>query len=395
MGIVDQTKERERLAVLRRQNLMDSPPDASLHSVVARAADVMMAPGAAFSLVDERRVWLKERVGIPFQEISRDDSFCTFTVSANEPQIVENAATSSRYDHNRYVIGTPYIRFYAGVPVRASTGHVLGALFVQDSKPRTLSLPDVQLALLESLAREIELYLACHRLQQQLYAVAEERAMLSESLVHEVGSTAVCLGSLANACRDDSESRRVAERCRHVSERLHELSSAVMRVGDPRSNGIPVNRRRVELHSWFELFGRRVARRLQSHGVELRFSNGLPRKIVTIDAHLLERVVFHVVDHALDASRPGSKILLHGDAAGGRLTLNVADNGPGVPPGVRDRIFEPYFRWHTTAGGGRTSKRLAAGRLAAEALGGSLSLVPRSDSDTEFLIAVPVAELSH
>ena len=392
MGILDQAIEQERLAALRRENLLDSPSDEFFMSVVQRAAELMEAPGAAFSIVDEKRVWLKERFGIPFLEFDRADSFCATTVTTNRPQIVEDARTSERYRKSPCVAGEPHVRFYAGVPVRAGSGHALGALCVFDTKPRKVD--SVQIKLLEGLAREFESHLKYRAVLEQLYAVSEQRALLSEAIVHDVGDAAVALsGALESRSSDDAA--RLAARCRDVSDRLHELALSAMRAGRRPAHGIPVNKCRVELSDWFDLVVKRLAGLACRHEIELLGRNELPRQLVSIDTILIERIAVKLVSSALAVLRPGQTMLVHAELeAGGLLALSVADNGPGIPAAVRDRIFSG-ISGSRTAGRSRQGEPLLASRLAAEALGGSLILVPRSDFGTEFLVRIPIAEFSH
>ena len=90
-----------------------------------------------------------------------------------------------------------------------------------------------------------------------------------------------------------------------------------------------------------------------------------------------------------------NRVLVRGEMGpGGLLTVHVADNGPGIPARERDRIFSSFSR-SERSGHGPTGASLLAGRLAAEALGGSLTLMPRSDFGTEFTVSVPIAEFGH
>ena len=62
--------------------------------------------------------------------------------------VVEDARTDARFSQNPLVVGAPFIRFYAGVPVTDRLSHRLGTLCVLDSEPRQLS-PDQLRGLVE------------------------------------------------------------------------------------------------------------------------------------------------------------------------------------------------------------------------------------------------------
>jgi signal transduction histidine kinase len=67
------------------------------------------------------------------------------------------------------------------------------------------------------------------------------------------------------------------------------------------------------------------------------------------------------------------------------LTIRVEDNGPGIAPAERKRIFDPYF---TTRAEG-TGLGLAITRLVVEAHGGQASVEPLSPYGAAFVIRLP------
>ena len=72
---------------------------------------------------------------------------------------------------------------------------------------------------------------------------------------------------------------------------------------------------------------------------------------------------------------------------GPRLVLTLADEGPGVPPEIRDRLFEPFV---TRGKKGGTGLGLAVARRFVEDHGGTLELLPEGPG-ARFRIAMPVA----
>jgi two-component system, NtrC family, nitrogen regulation sensor histidine kinase NtrY len=82
---------------------------------------------------------------------------------------------------------------------------------------------------------------------------------------------------------------------------------------------------------------------------ELALAPGLPQILIDRDAlkralvNLLENAVHAVVAANLNGERPRIDVRTALDAQSGVVTLEVGDNGPGIPPALRTRIFEPYF----------------------------------------------------
>lgn len=156
--------ESERLRAVIETCLLDTPADARFDDVTALAALCLDAPISAVSLIDQHRQWFKSIRGVVATETSRHDAFCSYTILSREPLIVMDASRDVRFQHNPMVVGSPGVRFYAGVPIRSPDGLPIGALCVADTVPRERVSP-VAISILEELAQTIERYVAMHRLE--------------------------------------------------------------------------------------------------------------------------------------------------------------------------------------------------------------------------------------
>ncbi len=131
--------EAERLHSLRRHALLDTVPDRRFNRLIYMAAQIVRAPMASISIVDEDRQWFKASVGLLRQETSREDAFCAHTILGAGMMVVEDTHHDFRFVDHPFVTGAPFIRFYAGVPLHCRDGLPLGALCVIDAQPRTLT----------------------------------------------------------------------------------------------------------------------------------------------------------------------------------------------------------------------------------------------------------------
>jgi two-component sensor histidine kinase len=129
-------KERLRLDTLREYRLLDTAPEQAFDRVTALVADLFDVPIALVSLVDDCRQWFKSAYGLDALETSRDISFCQFVVADEQPVTITDVLGDARFRDNPLVTGDPFIRFYAGVPLRAYNGAVLGTLCIIDRKLR-------------------------------------------------------------------------------------------------------------------------------------------------------------------------------------------------------------------------------------------------------------------
>jgi two-component system, OmpR family, sensor histidine kinase KdpD len=105
------------------------------------------------------------------------------------------------------------------------------------------------------------------------------------------------------------------------------------------------------------------------------------------------RIVVNLLDNAAKYSPPGTPIDVRVRRYGDRLLVDVLDRGPGVPPGERDRIFEPFYRPPGVPPDVRGhGLGLSIARGLAEAQGGSVRYVPRGDGGSIFTLDVPAAD---
>jgi signal transduction histidine kinase len=56
----------------------------------------------------------------------------------------------------------------------------------------------------------------------------------------------------------------------------------------------------------------------------------------------LERVFFNLITNAMEAMPNGGRIHIQAKTAGDYVSVEIEDTGPGIPPVIRDRLFEPY-----------------------------------------------------
>jgi C4-dicarboxylate-specific signal transduction histidine kinase len=136
-----------------------------------------------------------------------------------------------------------------------------------------------------------------------------------------------------------------------------------------------------------------VGPRIRSMGIALREDLGPDALTMLGQRGLLEQVIVNLLMNARDALKDSTRAdkqieVIARPGPDGRLTVDVADNGPGVPLAIRDRIFEPFFTAKPTGQGTGLGLALSFGIV--RDAGGVLSLVP-SESGAVFRIDLPAA----
>ena len=127
------TDDPDRLATLDAYGVLDTAPEQGFDDIVRLATRLCAVPVALVSLVTADRQWFKANVGFPYCETDLDRSVCKFVLPKPDLLVIPDLIADPRTAGNPLVTGEPHIRFYAGAPLRAPNGQVLGSLCVLDT----------------------------------------------------------------------------------------------------------------------------------------------------------------------------------------------------------------------------------------------------------------------
>jgi len=209
--------ETLRLNTLHSYSILDSLPEHELDDITSLASYICDTPISLISLVDNDRQWFKAKVGLDVDQTPRTESFCAHTLADGQTMIVEDASSDKRFAENPLVTGNPRIRFYAGAPLIAPNGSVLGSLCVIDTKPKTLS--SRQVKALETLSRQVmtlfALRLAAIETKRAAAALMQSEKLaavgrLASSMAHEINNPLEAVTNLMYLCRQNAVNPAVA-----------------------------------------------------------------------------------------------------------------------------------------------------------------------------------------
>lgn len=142
--------ENDRLATLRRLQILDTLPQKAFDNITALAAGICGTPIALISLVDSNRQWFKSRHGVDLTQTARSEAFCAHAIMEPSQVLVVNDATLDARFQDFPMVRSGELVFYAGAPIVTSGGAALGTVCVLDSLPRELA--EEQLNMLRHLA---------------------------------------------------------------------------------------------------------------------------------------------------------------------------------------------------------------------------------------------------
>src|SRR3989344_6629191 len=147
--------ELKRIASVYALDILDTPPEERFDRLTKSATLIFHVPISTLTIIDANREWFKSCQGLEATEGDRAISFCGHALVENEILVVPDTAKDDRFADNPMVVGAPYLRFYAGVPIMSFDGARIGVFCIKDTKPREFSKEDQEI--LKGLAKWAQL----------------------------------------------------------------------------------------------------------------------------------------------------------------------------------------------------------------------------------------------
>lgn len=124
-------------------------------------------------------------------------------------------------------------------------------------------------------------------------------------------------------------------------------------------------------------------------GVEVKLK--LPSKLINISTveSLVRQVLFNMITNALEASQRGQSVEISAEADRRRVTIAVTDHGEGIPPELRDKIFDPLFTTKKRREGPNLGLGLSTAKDIVGALRGSIEVDSTQGKGATFRITLP------
>jgi two-component system sensor histidine kinase KdpD len=126
---------------------------------------------------------------------------------------------------------------------------------------------------------------------------------------------------------------------------------------------------------------------LKDHVVATSLAPGLP--LLHVDAVLIERVLCNLLENAAKYTPAGSRIVVAAQEHGAWVQLTVSDNGPGLPPGREEALFEKFTRGERESNKPGVGLGLAICRAIVEAHGGTIRAGAAQDGGAAFIVSLP------
>src|SRR5690349_18666347 len=286
------------------------------------------------------------------------------------------------------------------LPMRTGRG-AIGVIGIDNDRTGPLLTPD-QRRLLDALvdqgALAIERVLLVEDMDRVKRTVESDRlrGALLTSISHDLKTPLASVLGAASTLRDlgaglnDAQKNDLLATMIDESERLNRFIANLLDMTKLESGAIVPNTAR---HDVSEIVGsalRRAGKILVHHKVSLELNPNLP--MLELDAVLFEQVLFNLLDNAAKYAPSDTTISIRGGHDQEKVTLQILDEGSGIPPQELGSVFEKFYRAqkgdHVRPG---TGLGLAISRGFVEAMHGTITAANRADrSGAVISIRLPV-----
>jgi GAF domain-containing protein len=314
-----------------------------------------------------------------------DDDPVARVARSGEPLVVQDL-TQDRSSIGLEVT-TEEFQAFAIVPVR-SRDRIVGTLGVAMRSPRDFSAEELDL--LTAIAHQLGTAIANARLRQEaldaerLAAVGRVAASVAHELRAPLGGIMRSAEFLARPELSDATREKLSRAIVAMSGRLVTTTQELLdycKGGRMALARVPCALSRF-LDEMLEVL--RVD--FSDRGIEVLTAWGYEGD-VWMDADRMAQVVYNIAANARDAMPEGGRLKVATRRVGRWVELRFSDTGPGVPPDLRERIFEPFVSYGKRQGAGLG---LAIARRIVREHGGQIGLDSLNEEGATFVVRLPL-----
>ncbi|MDD5274524.1 MAG: sensor histidine kinase KdpD [Methylovulum sp.] len=276
---------------------------------------------------------------------------------------------------------------------------MLGVLVLLPVNLRRIFLPE-QKKLLETFLGQIAQAITRVRLTEQARKTQVEmeaerlRNSLLSSISHDLRTPlATIVGSASTLVEEDHalKAEDKLELSRAIYDEAQRMSNLVNNILDMArldAGTIKLDRQWYPLEEIIGAVLTRLQKRLANRQVTVKLPDGTP--MIYVDAVMIEQVLINLLENALRYTRDGSPLEIRAEASADAVEISLADQGPGVPEGSKDKLFEKFYRVQCEAAQSGVGLGLAICKAIVEVHGGSIQAQNRPTGGAVFSFIIPL-----
>jgi len=319
-------------------------------------------------------------------------------LNTGEGVLSSNAMADKRFSKGKSVHNLG-IRSALCVPIKARKlndkggDEVIGVIYIDSSVKNYTYAPD-QLRLLTAIGLQAGLAIQNAKLYQaglqaeRLAAIGETTAALSHSIKNILqalrgGADVVEMGLRGTNITQAAKGWRIVDR---NLDKIYNLTLNLLAYSRPREPKLEMVNPKSLINECLEL----IATAANEKGAMVVADVDENQPAIPLDPSGMHQVLMNLLSNALDAVSPRKgliQVFCRYDAENRETTIEVVDNGSGVPPSMMQHMFQLF---HSTKGNRGTGLGLAVAKKIVDEHEGSIAVRSMPDEGTTFTIRLPV-----
>lgn len=382
--------EQRRLEALKEYEVLDGTAEEQFDEIAKLASIVCDKPISFISFIDHQTQYLKGKIGIEIPQTAKENSFCQYTIKGTNVLEVHDTLEDPRFINNPFVVGEPFLRFYAGCPIEDQEGNNLGSICVMDIKPGELT--ELQKKTLSSLSKQVSYSLVKRKANIKINHEKEQanhnskvKSEFLSTMSHEIRTPLngiISITHLLNSEKNISNQYRdYFKNLRFASEGLLNLVNDILDFSKIEAGKIELQKEVFDLKTFLDDIKESFKFRAEENDTKILFE--WDKKLSSYyegDKFRIAQILNNLISNAVKFTAQGlitlraSKIASEKGTGTVKILLEVEDSGIGIPQDKIESVFDSFSQATitTTQDYGGTGLGLAITRSLVELFGSEI-----------------------
>lgn len=394
--------ESERLAALKRYNILDTLPEHAFDDATKLVAYICDVPIAHISFIDETRQWFKSEIGIGATEVPREITFCRYTILDSKMVEISDTYLNERFKDDPNVVGGLKVRFYAGIPLTTPDGYNIGTICAIDHVSKELN--KSQINVLSIVAKHVinQLELRTKNLELAAQKKIVQRAVLAKdnflaNMSHEIRTPLNAIMGFTDLLAQtnlDAVQRDCVDSMQIAQENLLLIVNDILDLSKIESGNLTIDAQPFHLKNTlkhiYDLLKVKVPEAVEFN----LFLDAEMPEIVIGDQGRLNQILVNLIGNALKFTEEGEVTVsvknMQETADNYSLKFTIKDTGIGIPEKKLEHIFERFTQAEesTTRRFGGTGLGLNIVKQLIELQNGEIQVKSKQGRGSEFFFVL-------
>ncbi len=233
-----------------------------------------------------------------------------------------------------------------------------------------------------AVAQDALVHIESERLRNSLLSALSHDLRTPLAVVYGLADTLASLQAMPAAGRE------IADSLRRESQRINAMVNKLLDMARLQSGAVELRREWQPIEEVVGSALQAMEPVLRSHPVRTEIAAGLP--LIHLDAVLIERVLCNLLENAAKYTPAGSVVTIAASIDSDQLKLTVSDDGPGLPAGREEALFEKFARAKNESNIPGVGLGLAICRAIMQAHQGSIRAEAGPDGGASFVLSLPL-----